>query len=117
MSEKLTVVLACLVIVPLAVVLSYLTFGGILVRESVSALVLIQGGLFVAMILGVIGSVKLSKALLITVSIIFLAESIPLMFDGLFVLTLLPAFYFLWMSLNPRYFFGKLNQGATRKVA
>ena len=59
---------------------------------------LIQGGILVGIVLGVIGVLRHKPKILVICSAVLLAESIPLVFDGLFVLTVLPAVYFLWIA-------------------
>ena len=62
---------------------------------------LIQGGISVGVVFGVLGVLKHKPKFLVISSAVLLAESIPLIFDGLFVLTVLPAVYFLWIAKGP----------------
>jgi hypothetical protein len=56
---------------------------------------LIQGGILVAVALGMLGVLRSRPKLLIFGSSILLAESFPLVFDGLLVFTLLSAGFFI----------------------
>jgi hypothetical protein len=61
-------------------------------------LVLIQGGILFAIGLGVVGFLRSHARLMMISSIILLLESIPFVFDGLFVFTLLAAVSLLWSA-------------------
>ncbi|MDA4128638.1 MAG: hypothetical protein OK422_04205 [Thaumarchaeota archaeon] len=66
--------------------------------EFLVKLILIPGGILFGALLGVVGVLGKSQALLISSFIILILESPLLMFDGLFVLTLPPAVFFLWVA-------------------
>jgi hypothetical protein len=66
--------------------------------EFLMNLVLIPGGILFGALLGVAGVLGKSQALLISSFVILSLESPFLMFDGLFVLTLPPAIFFLWIA-------------------
>ena len=61
-------------------------------------LVLIHGGILLAAGLGILGVFRSRPTLVIVGSIILFGESVPLVFDGLFVITLLTAGFFLWTA-------------------
>jgi hypothetical protein len=61
-------------------------------------LVLVPGGILFGALLGVVGVLGKSQALLISSFVILSLESPLLMFDGLFVLTIPPAVFFLWVA-------------------
>jgi len=61
-------------------------------------LVLIPGGILFGALLGVVGVLGKSQALLISSFVVLSLESPLLMFDGLFVLTFPPAAFFLWVA-------------------
>ena len=75
-----------------------LTAGGSseTIRQAILRLALIQGGILTAIGLGLIGVLRSRSAPLIVGSVILFLESIPLVFDGLFVFTLLAAGSLLW---------------------
>jgi hypothetical protein len=66
--------------------------------EFLMKLVLIPGGILFGALLGVVGILGKSQALVISSFVILSLESPLLMFDGLFVLTLPPAIFFLWVA-------------------
>ncbi|MCL5317276.1 MAG: hypothetical protein M1503_03285 [Thaumarchaeota archaeon] len=68
------------------------TFAGALLR------LISQGGLLITVFLGVVGVHRVHPRLLVGASIILFAVSVPLIFDGLFLLTLIPAIFFLWSA-------------------
>jgi hypothetical protein len=121
LNRRIVTSLSLVVVLPIAVAISYFTFAEVAsllpgsgvgnsvpLSESILFLILIQGGLYSAMILGILGSLKSSRALMITAAVIFLLESIPFVFDGLFILTLPPGF-FLWNARNPEYLLGNAS--------
>lgn len=57
--------------------------------------VVVQGGIVVGALLGVLGILRARPKFLVAGFILLSLESVPLLFDGLFVLTLLPAVFFL----------------------
>jgi hypothetical protein len=61
-------------------------------------LILAQGAILAAIVVGVLGVRHNNRKFLVTASIILFAESIPLIFNGAFLLTLLPAVFFLWSA-------------------
>jgi hypothetical protein len=79
------------------------------ISEAVTWLVLIQGGIFSASIMGAFGVIRAHPRLLFVAAIILLVESVPLVFDGLFVFTVLGACFFLWVSRGSRVNAGALN--------
>ena len=66
------------------------------IPQAVLRLALIQGGILVAIGLGTVGFLRSHPRLIIVGSVILLVESIPFVFDGLFVFTLLAAASLLW---------------------
>lgn len=64
--------------------------------QMLMGMLLVQGGLILGMILGVLGLVRGHRSLLAAGAAIFFAECIPLVFSGVFVLAVLPAVIFLW---------------------
>jgi len=68
------------------------------IPQAILALSLIQGGILFAFGLGAVGAARYRPTLLKAASAILFLESIPFVFDGLFVLTLPPAALFLWAS-------------------
>jgi hypothetical protein len=66
--------------------------------EFLVKLILIPGGILFGALVGVVGVLGKSQAILISSFIILTLESPLLMFDGLFVLTLPPAVFFLWVA-------------------
>jgi hypothetical protein len=66
--------------------------------QAVLRLTLIQGGIFLAFCLGIVGVVRPRPAFLVAASALLFLESAPLVLDGLFVLTLPPAAFFLLTS-------------------
>ncbi|MCL4436416.1 MAG: hypothetical protein M1387_06860 [Thaumarchaeota archaeon] len=52
----------------------------------------------ITVFLGVVGVHRVHPRLLVGASIILFAVSVPLIFDGLFLLTLIPAIFFLWSA-------------------
>jgi hypothetical protein len=76
------------------------TAGGIseTIPQAVLRLALIQGGILIAIGLGMVGFLRSRSPLLIAGSVILFAESVPFVFDGLFVLTLPPAVFLMWVA-------------------
>lgn len=73
--------------------------------KAVLQLALVQGGILLAIGLGVVGFLRAHSRLVIVGSVILIFESIPLVFDGLFVFTLLAASSLLWsmkMQIRPK---------------
>ncbi len=70
------------------------TFAGALLR------LISQGGILVTVLLGVLGVHRVHPRLLVGDSIILFCVSVFLIFDGLFLLTLAPAIFFLWSALR-----------------
>ncbi len=68
------------------------TFAGGLLR------LIFQGGILVTVLLGVLGVHRVHPRLLVCDSIILFFVSVFLIFDGLFLLTLAPAIFFLWSA-------------------
>ncbi len=66
--------------------------------EFLVKLILIPGGIIFGALLGVVGVLGRSQALLISSFAILSIESPLLLFDGLFVLTLPPAAFFFWVA-------------------
>ena len=64
--------------------------------RAILQLALVQGGILFAVGLGVVGFLRSHPRLVVVGSVILLFESIPLVFDGLFVFTLLAAVSLLW---------------------
>jgi DNA-binding transcriptional ArsR family regulator len=64
--------------------------------QAVLQLALVQGGMLFAIGLGVVGFLRAHPRLVIVSSVILIFESIPLIFDGFFVFTLLAAASLLW---------------------
>ena len=69
--------------------------------QAAMRLVLVQGGILTAVGLGIVGFLLTRPSLLIGGSVILFAESVPLVLDGLFVLTLPPALFLLWVAQKP----------------
>ena len=65
-------------------------------------LVLIQGVILSGAFLGALGIIRSQPNLAIVGAMILFAESVPLMFDGLFVFTVLAGCFFLWASRGRR---------------
>ncbi|MDV3278494.1 MAG: hypothetical protein LYZ69_08540 [Nitrososphaerales archaeon] len=68
------------------------------VAQAVSGLTLIQGGISVGAILGILGVLRTRPVFLLISAAILFAESAPLLLDGLFVFSLIPAVFFLWVA-------------------
>ena len=68
------------------------------IPEMVARLAIIQGGILLGAGLGVLGISGSHPILLVMSSSILFLESIPLVFGGAFVLTLLPAIFFMWRA-------------------
>lgn len=68
------------------------------IPEMLAQLAIIQGGIFVGSALGMLGVLGSRPILLVISSSILFLESIPLVFGGAFVLTLLPAVFFMWRA-------------------
>ncbi len=58
----------------------------------------IQGGILTAIGLGVVGFLRSRPTLLVAGSAIMILESVPFVFDGFFILTILAAISFLWCA-------------------
>ncbi len=58
----------------------------------------VQVGILVAIVFGVLGVFRPSGKLLVAGATILFLESVPLVFDGLFVFTLLPGVLFLFVA-------------------
>lgn len=52
----------------------------------------------ITVILGVVGVHRVYPKILVGASILLFSASVPLIFDGLFLLTLVPAIFFLWSA-------------------
>jgi len=70
--------------------------------EAIVRLTLIQGGILTAFGIGVVGVLRSHAWLVFAASAIFFLESIPLVFDGFFILTLPPACYLAWIAMKVR---------------
>lgn len=68
------------------------------IPQLLMRLTIIQGGIFLGAALGVVGVLRSRPIPLIISSAILCLESIPLVFGGAFVLTLLPAAFFMWQA-------------------
>ena len=68
------------------------------VPEFFLNLALIPGGILVASVVGFIGAVVRRQALLVAGFVVLSLESSVLLFDRLFLLTVPPAVYFLWLA-------------------
>ena len=68
------------------------------IPQMLARLAIIQGGILLAAGLGVLGVFGSRPILLVVSSAILFLESIPLVFGGAFVLTLLPAVFFGWQA-------------------
>jgi hypothetical protein len=68
------------------------------VPSAILRLALIQGGILTAIGLGVVGFLRSHSVLLVVGSMVLIFESVPLVFDGLSVFTLLAAVSFLWSA-------------------
>jgi hypothetical protein len=68
------------------------------IPQAVLRLALVQGGILTAVGLAMLGFLRARPALLIGSSVVFFAESVPFVPDGLFVLTLPPALYLMWVA-------------------
>ncbi|HEV2120527.1 MAG TPA: hypothetical protein VGS11_10570 [Candidatus Bathyarchaeia archaeon] len=68
------------------------------IPEMLTWLAIIQGGILLGSALGVLGVLRSRPNFLVLSSSIFVLESIPLIFGGAFVLTLLPAVFFMWRA-------------------
>ena len=68
------------------------------VPELLFSIVLVPGGILGGGFLGIFGILRSRPIVLVAASVILAAETVPLIFDGLFVLTLIPAGFFLWAS-------------------
>ncbi len=64
--------------------------------QAVLRLILVQGGILLAIGIGAVGFLLTHPRLVIAGSVILILESIPLVLDGLFVFTLLAAASLLW---------------------
>lgn len=68
------------------------------ISQAAMLLTLIQGGILFGAILGAFGILRAHSKLASLGAIILLVESVPLLFDGLFIFTILAAGFFLWAS-------------------
>ena len=68
------------------------------IPQTLERLVIIQGGVLLGAGLGLLGVFGSRPILLVMSSSILFLESIPLIFGGSFVLTLLPAVFFGWRA-------------------
>lgn len=68
------------------------------ITEMVIWLTIIPGGILMGAALGVLGVLRGRPIPLVIGSAILFLESIPLVFGGAFVLTLLPAVFFMWRA-------------------
>src|SRR5712692_1487849 len=68
------------------------------IPQMLAQLAIIQGGILLGAGLGVLGVFGSRPILLVISSSILFLESIPLVFGGAFVLTLLPAVFFGWQA-------------------
>lgn len=68
------------------------------IPQMLARLAIIQGGILLGAALGVLGVFRSRPILLIISPSILFLESIPLVFGGAFVLTLLPAVFFGWRA-------------------
>ena len=68
------------------------------IPQMLERLAIIQGGILLAAGLGVLGVYGSRPTLLVISSATLFLESIPLVFGGAFVLTLLPAVFFGWRA-------------------
>jgi len=68
------------------------------IPQAVTMLVLVQGGILFAAFLGAFGMIRNHSKITLVAAIVLLAESIPLVFDGWFIFTILPAGFFLWVN-------------------
>ena len=68
------------------------------IPQTLERLVIIQGGILLGAGLGLLGVFGSRPILLVMSSSILFLESIPLIFGGSFVLTLLPAVFFGWRA-------------------
>jgi len=59
---------------------------------------LIQGGILFALAVGTLGTSKHMPRLMVASAVILFVESVPLIFDGLFIWGFLPAGFFLWAA-------------------
>jgi hypothetical protein len=66
--------------------------------QAIVRLTLVQGGILTAIGVGLVGFLRSRPALLTVGSLILFFESVPLVFDGLFVFTLLGAVSLLWSA-------------------
>ena len=64
--------------------------------QAALQLALVQGGILLAIGVGVVGFVRAHPRLVIVASVVLIFESIPLIFDGFFVFTLMAAVSLLW---------------------
>ena len=72
------------------------------IPEAIFFLILVQGGILSAAVLGALGIIKVHSRLVVAASIVLLAESALLATDGLFIFTALAAGFFLWARSNQR---------------
>lgn len=79
------------------------------IPQMLSSLILIQGGILVGAITGLFGVAKTSPTILIVSSTILILESVPLIFGGSFLFTVLPACFFMWYALSRAKTSGKTN--------
>lgn len=80
------------------------------IPQAMLRLTLIQGGILFAFCLGILGVVRSRPTFLMAASAILFLESVPFVFDGLFVLTLPPAAVFLWASKGRNIFSSLTNR-------
>jgi hypothetical protein len=88
------------------------------IADAVTGLILIQGGILSAAILGAFGVIRAHPRLASLAAVILFIESVPLMLDGLFVFTILGGCFFLWASRGNRINAGSLGTSidSSRKV-
>lgn len=68
------------------------------IPEAITRMSLIQGGILFALILATVGIVASRRKLLVVSATILALESIPFVFDGLFLLTLPLAWFLFWQT-------------------
>jgi hypothetical protein len=68
------------------------------IPQTLFGLTIIQGGILLGSVLGVLGVLRIRPTLLVVSSAILFVESIPLVLGGAFVLTMPPAAFFLWRA-------------------
>jgi hypothetical protein len=70
--------------------------------QAILVLALVQGGIIAGVATGLLGILLARPTFMKAGFVVLVLESTPLLFDGFFVFTLLPALFFLYSAKSPR---------------